>query len=68
MKDIAALKQHATAVSRTQKDINRLNPEIKKLEEDLEVTGSTKTADDVQLQLDELSSDLCALFYIFNSP
>ena len=60
LKDITAMKQHAGTVTKVLKDVERLNQEIGNLETDLEATGSTKTADDVQVELDDLSTKLCA--------
>lgn len=57
-KDIAAMRQHANHVSRTQKDVARLRVEITHLEEELSATGTTKTADDVQAELDALSLEM----------
>ncbi|KII86927.1 hypothetical protein PLICRDRAFT_665598 [Plicaturopsis crispa FD-325 SS-3] len=57
-KDIAAMRQHANHVSRTQKDVARLRVEITHLEEELSATGTTKTADDVQAELDALSLEI----------
>lgn len=58
IKEISVLRQHAATVTQTQKDIERLNREIASLEADLATTGSTKTADDLQEELDALSSAL----------
>ena len=52
------MKQHASHVARTQKELTRLKQEIVNIEKDLSVTGSIKTADDVQLELDELSDKM----------
>ncbi len=52
------MKQHASHVSRTQKDLERLKLEIASIERDLSETGSTKTADDVQEELDVLSAEM----------
>jgi DNA repair protein RAD50 len=59
LKDLMLMKQHSTNVSKTIKDIERINQEVKNLETDLEATGSTRTADDVQNQLNEVSTNLC---------
>ncbi|PIL22506.1 hypothetical protein GSI_15195 [Ganoderma sinense ZZ0214-1] len=60
LKEIVAMRQHATSVSKAQKDIQRLKQEIAALESDLVATGSTKTADDVQRELDEVKDELKA--------
>lgn len=46
---------HATFVARTKREIEQLQKEVKQLEKDLVSTGSTRTADDVQRELDEIS-------------
>lgn len=48
-------------MSRTQKELERLRQEIAGLEAELSVTGSTKTADDVQAELDNLANDMQVL-------
>ncbi|KAF8836218.1 hypothetical protein BDN67DRAFT_974411 [Paxillus ammoniavirescens] len=60
VRDITALKQHAATVSRNQTEIERLQTEIANLEEELSATGSAKTADDVQTELDALSNEIRA--------
>ncbi|KAF8552026.1 hypothetical protein OG21DRAFT_1486552 [Imleria badia] len=60
IRDIATLKQHATAITKHQAEIERLRAEITNLEEELSSTGSTKTADDVQTELDALSNEIRA--------
>jgi DNA repair protein RAD50 len=47
-------------VSRNQTEIERLKTEIANLEEELSATGSAKTADDVQTELDALSNEMYA--------
>ncbi len=58
LKDLHALKEYANNVSRLQKEIERLNGDIKFLESELMSTGSTKTADDVQAEIDAISADM----------
>lgn len=53
------MKQHAASVSKTIKDIERVSQEVKNLETDLEATGSSRTAEDVQNQLNDVSANLC---------
>jgi hypothetical protein len=62
MKDMSVMKQAANHVSRTQKDISRLRDEISSIEKELAATGSTRTADDVQLELDALSVEMYGMF------
>lgn len=63
LKDLALMKQHAASVSKTIKDIERVGQEIKNLETDLEATGSSRTAEDVQSQLNDVSANLCVSPY-----
>lgn len=58
LREITAMKPHASLVSRTLKDVERLTKEIKNLETDLEATGSVKTPDGVQQELDTLTATL----------
>ena len=58
LKDIALLKDYAKTVSRLQREIERAEQEAKDVESDLSITGSTRTADDVQEELNTLSGDL----------
>jgi DNA repair protein RAD50 len=58
LKDIQSMKQHAGHVSRTHKEIDRIQQEIKNIEAELLDTGSVRTADDVQVELDALSGQL----------
>ncbi|KAH7885017.1 ALG6, ALG8 glycosyltransferase family-domain-containing protein [Phlebopus sp. FC_14] len=58
IRDVNSLKQQAATVSRNQSDIERLQREIANLEEELTATGSTKTADDVQTELEALSNEI----------
>ncbi|KAI0670775.1 hypothetical protein C8Q78DRAFT_1078750 [Trametes maxima] len=58
LKEVAAMQKHATSVSKAQKDIARLKQEITALESDLLASGTAKTADDVQAELDKIAADL----------
>lgn len=58
LKDLSLMRQHASLVSQTQKDIERLKREVSDIESELSTTGSTKTPDDLQLELDELSTSM----------
>lgn len=55
------LKQYAANVSKAIKDIERVSQEVKNLETDLEATGSSRTAEDVQNQLNDVSANLYAV-------
>lgn len=58
IRDIATLKQHGATITKNQSEIERLKTEIANLEEELSSTGSSKTADDVQTELDTLSNEM----------
>ena len=66
LKDLALMKQHATNVSKLVKDIERIGQEVKNLETDLEATGSSRTAEDVQSLLNEVSTNL-SVSYLFRA-
>ena len=61
LKDLTLMKQHAAGASKAVKDIERIGQEVKNLETDLEATGSSRTANDVQNQLNEVSANLYAI-------
>ncbi|KAF7987104.1 hypothetical protein HWV62_291 [Athelia sp. TMB] len=58
LKELSAIKQQSIHITKTQKEIARLSDEIATLENDLRRSGSAKTADDVQAELDEVASQL----------
>lgn len=58
IKDLANLKQQATIIAKTQIEIEELKRSIASLETELSATGSTRTADDVQLELGKLSDEM----------
>ena len=55
------MKQHSMSVSKAIKDIERISQEVKNLETDLEATGSARTTDDVQNQLQDVSNSMCVV-------
>lgn len=61
MRDIFTLRQHAETVSRLRKEIDRAKQDISNLEEGLSSSGSTKTADEVQAELDTIGAELWVL-------
>ena len=65
LKDLGLMKQHSASVSKVSKDIERITQEVKNLETDLEATGSSRTADDVQTQLNEVTANLCVFSFSF---
>ncbi|KAG0697633.1 P-loop containing nucleoside triphosphate hydrolase protein [Suillus ampliporus] len=58
IREVVSLKQSASTVSRNQSDTERLKSEIRNLEAELAATGSVKTGDDVQRELDVLSNEI----------
>ncbi|KAG9308463.1 P-loop containing nucleoside triphosphate hydrolase protein [Chiua virens] len=60
IRDVGMLKQHAVVITKNQSEIERLTTEIGHLEEELSSTGTSKTADDVQTELDSLSNEIRA--------
>ncbi|KAG0695286.1 hypothetical protein DFH29DRAFT_1005625 [Suillus ampliporus] len=59
IREVVSLKQSVFTVSRNQSDMERLTSEIRNLEAELAATGSAKTGDDVQRELDVLSNEMC---------
>ncbi|PCH40037.1 hypothetical protein WOLCODRAFT_162047 [Wolfiporia cocos MD-104 SS10] len=60
LKELSVIRQHASGLSQLLRDIERLKRDITGMEEDLSTTGSIKTVDDLQAELDALSSELRA--------
>lgn len=58
IRDLSNLKQQASTVARLQKEADKARQEAASIENSLLSTGSTRTADDVQRELDELSGTL----------
>lgn len=58
IKEVSSLKQSASTVSRNQSETERLKTEIGNLETELAATGTVKTGDDVQSELDVLSNEM----------
>jgi len=58
MRDLNNLKQQATTIARLQKEAEKARHEATSIENELINTGSSRTADDVQQELDELSGAL----------
>lgn len=58
LRDLQVLKSHASMVTRTQKDVERLQKEIRDLEMALASSGSTETTDDLQAKLDEIDAKM----------
>ncbi|KIM43207.1 hypothetical protein M413DRAFT_444016 [Hebeloma cylindrosporum] len=58
VKDILTLKQQSATIARLQKEVDRANQEIDQLEASLSTTGSTKTAEDVQNELSQLTGEI----------
>jgi len=58
LRDILTLKQQASNIGRLQKEMERAKQEISQLENNLLSTGSTKTADDVQNDLGQITEQM----------
>ncbi|KAF8134783.1 AAA domain-containing protein [Mycena galopus ATCC 62051] len=58
LRDIRNLKTQAQTVSRLQKELKRAQEDVVDAETQLSATGSTKTLDDVQNELDELLAEI----------
>ncbi|GLB38321.1 putative repair protein [Lyophyllum shimeji] len=60
LKDVLSLQDHVKTISRLRLDVGRAETDIGSLEGDLVATGSIKTVDEVQTELDEVSAQLRA--------
>ncbi|KAJ7165382.1 hypothetical protein C8R46DRAFT_1035956 [Mycena filopes] len=58
IRDARTLKSQAQTVSRLQKDLKRAIENVSSIEDQLSATGSTKTVNDVQNELDDLTSEI----------
>lgn len=58
LNDVQALKLQASNVGRLQKDVERLKEEISEIEHDLSATGSTKSTDDLQAEIEKLTDQI----------
>ena len=58
VKSILALKQQTATITRLKSEITRTQNEISDLELELSATGSTKTLDEVQGELNDITSEL----------
>ena len=63
-RELEKLRQVAVGATKLIKDVERLKGDVKDLEESLMHTGSTKTADDVQKELDDLAAEM----FVFVTP
>jgi DNA repair protein RAD50 len=58
LRELRILQTYASTVSRTQKEIEKLQREVKELEVSLASSGSTETTDDIQVQLEAIDAKL----------
>lgn len=66
--ELHVLRRFAADVARNESTMRDVQREVNQLEKDLEVSGSTQTADDVQASLDTLARDLCVLSRLQQKP
>lgn len=57
-RDLQTLKSAASLVSRTLNEVKDLKSDITRLERDLQATGSLKTVEDVQREVDQISNEM----------
>jgi len=57
-RDLQTLKSAASLVTRTLGEIKDLKSDISRLERDLESSGSLKTVEDVQNEVDHISNEM----------
>lgn len=58
MRDLGNLKNVASIISRTLNETKDLKGDIARLERDLESTGTLKTVEEVQHEVDLISNDM----------
>ncbi|KAI5890396.1 uncharacterized protein SCHCODRAFT_01155975 [Schizophyllum commune H4-8] len=56
--EVQALKLQAANITRLQKDVERLKEEIEEIEHDLSATGSTKSTDDLQAEIEKMTDQI----------
>ncbi|KAH8104626.1 AAA domain-containing protein [Cristinia sonorae] len=61
VKELSKLKQEAALIFRTKDEIEELAREVTNLERDLAISGSTKTTEEVQNELDTLTTEIRSL-------
>lgn len=57
-RDLQTLKSAATLVTRTLSEIKDLKSDVSRLERDLESSGSLKTVEDVQHEVDQITTEM----------
>ncbi|KZS93550.1 hypothetical protein SISNIDRAFT_85685 [Sistotremastrum niveocremeum HHB9708] len=62
LKELSTLKQQSVNLAHGQSDITQLEADISRIEQNLAHTGSTRTANDVQEELDQLTLKMSVLF------
>lgn len=58
-RDLVTLKSAAAIIARAAGDIKDLKSDIQRLERDLEASGSLKTVDEVQQDIDNMAAEMC---------
>ncbi|PFH54076.1 hypothetical protein AMATHDRAFT_852 [Amanita thiersii Skay4041] len=58
MKDVQALRQQASNISKLQREVDKARSEVASLESDMATGGSTKTLDDVYAELEAVRDEL----------
>lgn len=58
-RDLQTLKGAASLVTRNLSEIKDLTSDISRLERELESTGSVKTVEDVQREVDQVTNEMC---------
>lgn len=59
MNELAIMKQHAISMTKLKSELERLADEVGRLEESLSSTGSVKTTDEVQAELNSTTFEMC---------
>lgn len=58
LRDIQSLKEYSKTIARLQKDLERSKTEAESIETELSSTGSTKTIEDVEEEIEKISTEM----------
>ena len=58
LKEIGVLKEHVKTITRLRGEVSRAKDDVTNYETELQASGSVKTADDVQRDLDDVTAEL----------
>ncbi|KAF9077821.1 hypothetical protein BDP27DRAFT_1413505 [Rhodocollybia butyracea] len=62
LKDVQTVRDYGKTIARLQKEVERLNREVESLENELAASGSTKSTEDVQAEIEDLANEMWVYF------